>query len=159
MARLPTDITNDLVTAAGSIFLQAAILRVKLPHLAVWNEKRRGNASMYNSLLADLAARPELGLALPGYERGNYHVYHQYTIRHPRRSQMQEFLKANGVDTKIFYPQPAHLQKAYEYLGYRSTDLPRAEQAAREVLSLPIHPELEDEQIEFVSDLIRQFVG
>ena len=139
--------------------LQAAILRVKLPHLAQWNEQRRRNAETYNALLADMASVESKGLALPGFERGNYHVYHQYTIRHGRRNELQAYLKDNGVDTKIFYPHPAHLQNAYEYLGYSTGDLPNAERVAREVLSLPIHPELNNAQIEYVSDLIRRFLN
>lgn len=137
--------------------LQAAILRVKLPHLAQWNEQRRRNAEMYHALLADVASVESARLVLPGFERGNYHVYHQYTIRHVRRNELQAYLKQNGVDTKIFYPHPAHLQNAYRYLGYGPGDLPCAEQVALEVLSLPIHPELNEAQIEFVCELIRQF--
>lgn len=137
--------------------LQAAILRVKLPHLSAWNEQRRRNAALYDGFLADLALDKHADVVLPGFERGNYHVYHQYTIRHPRRAELQAYLKENGVDTKVFYPLPAHLQQAYAYLGYHSGDLPHAEQVAQEVLSLPIHPELNVEQIEYVSHLIRQF--
>jgi dTDP-4-amino-4,6-dideoxygalactose transaminase len=137
--------------------IQAAILRVKLPHLALWNEQRRRNAEIYNEHLADVASADNAVLVLPGFERGNYHVYHQYTIRHTNRNQLQAYLKENGVDTKVFYPHPAHLQNAYSYLRYGPNDFPWAEQAAREVLSLPIQPELTEQQIVFVCDLIRQF--
>jgi dTDP-4-amino-4,6-dideoxygalactose transaminase len=135
--------------------LQAAILKVKLPHLSAWNEKRRRNADVYNALLADTAANTEL--LLPKAEPGNYHVYHQYTIRHPRRNQLQAFLKNSGIDTKIFYPLPMHLQNAYKYLGYAAGDFPAAEQVASEVLSLPIHPELTDDQIQYVAARVQEF--
>ncbi len=136
--------------------LQAAILKVKLNHLADWNEKRRKNADAYNALLAE-TARNKTELQLPRQEPGNYHVYHQYTIRHPRRSEMQAFLKHNGIDTKIFYPLPMHLQNAYAYLNYHAGDFPIAEQVANEVLSLPIHPELTESQIEYVAEKVREF--
>ena len=139
--------------------LQAAVLRVKLPHLAAWNGDRRRNAELYNTHLSSVAAVDSAGIMLPRFERENYHIYHQYTIRHHRRNELQTYLKENGVDTKIFYPHPSHLQRAYAYLGYSVGDLPAAEIVAQEVLSLPIHPELSGEQIEYVSDLIKQFVN
>ena len=134
--------------------LQAAILSVKLPHLPSWNEARRRNAARYNELLGDLSGTE---LMLPNCEKGNYHIYHQYTIRHTRRDALQAYLKAQGVDSKVFYPLATHLQPAYAYLGYAQGDFPIAEQATREVLSIPIVPELSDEQIVYVADLIRRF--
>ncbi len=138
--------------------LQAAILRVKLPHLKTWNEQRRRNADLYNSLLQPVSSATSAGIVLPRFEPGNYHIYHQYTVRHNRRDALQAFLKANDIDTKIFYPRPMHLQKAYEGLGYSEGDFPIAETVANEVLSLPIHPELAVEQIEYVSARIREFI-
>ena len=134
--------------------IQAAILSVKLPYLNEWNEARRRNAMRYNELLGDLSGAE---LMLPDSEKGNYHIYHQYTIRHTRRDELQAYLKAHGVDSKVFYPPPMHLQPAYVYLGYNAGDFPIAEQATREVLSIPIVPELSDEQIVYVADLIRRF--
>ena len=134
--------------------LQAAILSVKLPYLNDWNEARRRNAMRYNELLGDLSGTE---LMLPNSEKGNYHIYHQYTLRHTRRDELQAYLKAHGVDSKVFYPHPMHLQPAYAYLGYHAGDFPIAEQATREVLSIPIVPELSDEQIVYVADLIRRF--
>ncbi len=131
--------------------LQAVILMAKLPHLNGWNEARRRNAALYTALLADA------DLMLPGCEPGNYHIYHQYTIRHPRRDELQVFLKERGVDSKVFYPLVMHLQPAYLYLGYQQGDFPAAERATREVLSIPIVPELCDEQIAYVADLITRF--
>ena len=139
--------------------IQAAILQVKLPALQDWNEGRRRNAALYHELLADIAEVNEEGIGLPGHERGNYHIYHQYTIRHPRRDALQQFLKAHDVDSEIYYPVPMHMHPAYAYLGYKEGDFPKAEKAAREVLSLPIHPELTEEQIRYVASLIREFAG
>lgn len=131
--------------------IQAAVLRAKLPKLCEWNEKRRAHAQRYQELLACCE------VTLPGFEAGNYHVFHQYTIRHPHRDALQAHLKEHGVDSKVFYPLPLHLQPAYAALGYRCGDFPFAERAAREVLSIPIFPELSEEQIEYVAKCIRRF--
>lgn len=93
---------------------------------------------------------------LPPYP-DNYHIYHQYTIRHARRDALQAYLKAHEVETDIYYPLPLHLQPAYDYLCYQEGDFPKAERVAKEVLSLPIHPELTEEQIEYVAGLICNF--
>ncbi len=135
--------------------MQAAVLLKKLPHLHRWNEGRRQNAARYNELLGDLTER---GLHLPRAEAGNYHIYHQYTLRHPRRDALQLHLSACGVDSKVFYHMPMHLQPAYAYLGFNKGEFPAAEQAANEVLSIPIHPELSDEQICHVAASIRSFI-
>lgn len=134
--------------------LQAVILSVKLPHLSAWNEARRRNAARYHELLADLDSAD---FTLPGCETGNHHIYHQYTIRHTRRDALQAYLKAQGVDSKVFYPLPMHRQPAYAYLGHTEGDFPIAERMAREVLSLPVVPELSDAQIVYVADCIRRF--
>ena len=136
--------------------IQAAILSVKLPHLNAWNEARRRNAARYNELLADLNSAD---FTLPGCEKGNLHIYHQYTVRHTRRDALQAYLKEQGVDSKAFYPLPMHMQPAYLYLGCREGDFPIAERMAREVLSLPIVPELSDAQIVYVADCIRRFAA
>lgn len=134
--------------------IQAATLLAKLPLLQGWNAARRRNAALYEELLAD---RADKRLILPRHDDGNYHVFHQFTIRHPRRDALLAYLKANEVVSDIYYPRPLHLQPAYAYLGYQEGDFPLAERAAREVLSLPIHPELSEEQIAYVADLIRCF--
>jgi dTDP-4-amino-4,6-dideoxygalactose transaminase len=131
--------------------LQAVVLMAKLPSLPAWNEARRRNATRYTELLADA------NLALPGCETGNYHIYHQYTVRHPRRDALQSYLKEHEVDSKVFYPLSMHLQPAYRYLGYREGDFPASERATHEVLSIPIMPELSAEQIEYVASLIVRF--
>jgi dTDP-4-amino-4,6-dideoxygalactose transaminase len=131
--------------------LQAAILRVKLRHLEAWTEGRRGVAARYDELLADLP------IITPYQAPGVRHVYHQYTIRAPRRDQLQSFLKEQGIGTMIYYPLPLHLQEMYADLGLVAGSFPEAERAAREVLALPIYPELTEDQIEQVTKAIRRF--
>lgn len=131
--------------------IQSVVLLAKLPFLREMNDIRRRNADHYNSLLAGCDAK------LPRCMSGNFHIYHQYTLLHPKRDALQVFLKEHGVDTKIFYPLPMHLQPAYAYLGYKKGDFPNAEQVSREALSIPIYPELTEVQIEYVADLILQF--
>ncbi len=113
--------------------LQAAILRVKLPRLPAWNEARRARARTYGELLAGVVETPEI---VPG------HVFHQYTVRVPNRERVARALEEAGVQTFVYYPVPLHLQPMYAHLGHRAGDLPEAERAAREVLSLPMFPEL-----------------
>jgi dTDP-4-amino-4,6-dideoxygalactose transaminase len=133
--------------------LQAAILRVKLPHLDRWNALRATKASRYDEALCDIE-----GVTRPTVTPGRTHVFHQYTIRIPARDAVQAELARAGVQTAVHYPIPLHLQPMYRSLGYRAGDLPVAEQAAQEVLSLPIYPELEDSQIERVAGVLRQAV-
>lgn len=136
--------------------IQAAILSVKLPHLPAWNEQRRANAAFYDRALADLR-----GLVLPRALPGNVHTYHQYTLRVTggRRDALKAHLASRGVASGIFYPGPLHLEEAYRNLGGRPGDFPHAEQACREVLSLPIMPELTDAQRAHVADSVRSFFG
>ncbi len=118
--------------------LQAALLSVKLPHAAAWNEARRAHAQAYNAALEGSI------YGLPVERAGAYHVYHQYTIRVPedQRDHVLQTLTEREVSAAIFYPVPLHLQAVYENLGYKEGDLPIAERAAREVISLPVFPEL-----------------
>ncbi len=133
--------------------LQAAILRVKLAHLADWTEGRRRAAACYDERLAGLP------VATPYVAPNASHVYHQYTIRAPRRDELQAFLKENGIGTMIYYPVPLHLQEIYASLCLGPGSFPEAERAAGEVLSLPIYPELTEAQIEQVAAAIGQFYG
>ncbi len=133
--------------------IQAAILLAKIRSLKAWNEKRRKIASLYNQMLEDLPVRP------PHESPYAYHIYHQYTIRTEKRDQLREFLKAKGIATAIHYPLPIHLQAAYRELGYTEGDLPRSERASREVLSLPIFPEMENGEVEYVGSAIKEFFG
>jgi len=128
--------------------LQSAMLRVKLPHLERWNELRRGVAAEYHRLLADLPfERPEL-------IGSGEHVYHQYVIRSLERDPVRAQLTEMGIGTGIHYPIPVHLQEAYRDLGYRAGEFPHSERAAREVLSLPLYPEMTNVQVETVAAAI-----
>jgi len=131
--------------------LQAAILRVKLRYLDLWNERRREAAARYTQLLEGTPVVP------PFEAQDGRHIFHQYTLRVPRRDLLSDFLKAEGVPHAIYYPVPLHLQKAYQRFGYATGDFPVAEQAAAEVISLPMHSELTSEQIEFIAARIHRF--
>lgn len=130
--------------------LQAAILAAKLPHLNDWTEARRSHARQYDELLADAdVIRP--------YEAPNVrHVYHLYVIRVPRRDEMLEHLKSQGVGAGIHYPVPVHRQPAYLKEGYGDISLPVTEQVASEIVSLPMYPELSSEQIEYVARAVKE---
>jgi dTDP-4-amino-4,6-dideoxygalactose transaminase len=131
--------------------IQAAILRAKLPHLDLWNERRRQIAEIYNREISnDLITRPEE----MNYGRSNYHLY---VIRCSRRDELQHHLSENGVHTLIHYPVPIHLQSAYSDLGKVAADYPVAELCAREVLSLPIFPELTDKEAFYVARCVNSF--
>ena len=129
--------------------MQGAILRVKLRHLEDWTQKRREKAAYYNRLLAGNGIRP------PEEMHYGRHVYHIYAIRTSEREAVQQALLAQGIQTGIHYPVPVHLRPAYADLGYRVGDFPHSEEAAREVLSLPIYAELSDEQVEQVAIALR----
>jgi len=128
--------------------LQGAILRVKLRHLEAWTEARRAIAAAYTGLLKDS------GLVIPVARPHVRHVYHAYTIRTPERDPLVERLTAAGIQTGVHYPLPVHLQPAYRDPRYPEGSLPAAESAAREVVSLPIYPELRPEQVEAVSGAV-----
>jgi dTDP-4-amino-4,6-dideoxygalactose transaminase len=132
--------------------IQAAILRVKLKHLPEWNAARIANATYYLEALKDLP------LQLPIVKPENYHTYHQFTVRYRKRDQLKAKLAEMGIGSAVFYPSPLHVQKAYAQLGYREGDFPEAEKAAREVLSLPVFPELTGSQREQVAEAVRKCV-
>jgi dTDP-4-amino-4,6-dideoxygalactose transaminase len=140
--------------------IQAAILRVKLPHVETWNRQRAEHAATYDRLLtqaglftptADSPARP---IALAPLA---HHVYHQYVIRARHRDELREFLAGKKIGTEIYYPIPLHLQPVFSYLGYAKGDLPEAERAAREVIALPMFPELRQEEQQWVVESIAEF--
>jgi dTDP-4-amino-4,6-dideoxygalactose transaminase len=131
--------------------LQAAILRIKLPYLAAWNQRRAAIAQRYTAGLADLPVE------LPVVAQGNTHVYHVYALLTDRRDALQQFLADRGVSTLIYYPLPLHRQRVYADLGYRAGDLPCAEAASRRILPLPMYPELTDDQVDNVIATIRAF--
>lgn len=129
--------------------LQAAILRVKLRHLDKWCAARRANAARYNVFLKKVP-----GVGLPRSAAWGEHVFHQYTIRLQRRDHVQKVLTAERIASTVYYPVPIHLQPIYKHLGYRRGDLPESEQATSEVLSLPMYPELTEDQIRRVAETI-----
>ena len=133
--------------------LQAAILRVKLRYLDQWNEARAINAAAYNRALASTP-----GVVVPKTADWGTHVFHQYTVRVKNRAQVAEKLKNAGVPTMVYYPHPIHLQPIYKSLGYGEGQLPQTEQACREALSLPIYPELTQEQIDYVARQLAEAV-
>jgi dTDP-4-amino-4,6-dideoxygalactose transaminase len=133
--------------------LQAAVLRVKLPHLACWNDRRGRIAERYSAGLADLP------LQLPSVAPGNTHVYHVYAVLADDRDSVQQFLQERGVPTLIYYPQPLHLQRVYEPLGFHKGDFPVAESVSARILPLPMYPELADEQVDHVIASMRAYFG
>jgi dTDP-4-amino-4,6-dideoxygalactose transaminase len=133
--------------------LQAAILRVKLRHLAGWQHARRSNAAEYTRLLQQIP-----GIMTPLEPQGFEHVYHQYTIRNEQRDALQQHLAARKIASAVYYPHPLHLQPLYAPLGHTLGDFPHAERAAQEVLSLPMYAELRKDQIARVVDAIAAFV-
>ena len=132
--------------------LQAAVLLAKLPHLASWSNARREHAAYYEAALAGIGA-----VRTPVVATGNEHIFHQYTLRVERRDALQAHLKSKGIGTAIYYPIPLHRQACFARLGYAAGSLPRSEQAAQEVLSLPIFPELTRVQLDYVVDAIAEF--
>jgi len=129
--------------------LQAAILRVKRPHLAAWNAKRRRHALRYHELLAGTP------VVLP--EDAPDHVWHQFVVRAPRRDELRAFLHEREIETAVYYPSPLHLQPCFP--GGAEGDLPESERAVREVLALPIHPDLDDAQLAWVAQAVHAFYG
>lgn len=132
--------------------IQAAILRAKLAYLDAWNERRQTLAARYDAGLDDAG-----DLALPIAPDDVEHVYHLYVVRTPLRGTLRDYLSGAGVNTGIHYPQAVHLQAAYAHLGYEKGSCPNAEQAAAEVLSLPIFPQLSGHEIAQVVRLVRFF--
>lgn len=136
--------------------IQAAALRVKLTWLEQWHEQRRDNALHYRHALADLEDKGVLRLPVELPDRR--HVFNQFVIRLNERDELREFLTSRGIGTAVYYPVPLHLQPCFGELGYKEGSLPRAEQASREVLALPIYPGLSDAQRGKVIRCIREFV-
>ena len=132
--------------------IQAAILRVKLRYLRKWEQARRDHAAIYSELLA-----PVSSVKIPKVPEGYQHVFHQYTIRVPRRNELQKFLSNRKIGNAVYYPIPLHLQPIYANLGHGPGSFPAAERAAEEVLSLPMFPELKAEQIQRVAESIIEF--
>jgi dTDP-4-amino-4,6-dideoxygalactose transaminase len=144
--------------------MQAAILRVKLKYLERWNEARRERAVQYDELFAaaglvSSGEQPENAgpIQLPQTLAPAFHIFHQYVVRAYRRDELREFLAARKIGTEVYYPIPLHLQPCFVYLGYREGDFPEAERAAKEVLALPMFPELTEEEQRWVVKSIADF--
>jgi len=153
--------------------LQSAVLRVKLPHLNKWSEKRRANAIYFNELFIKSGLAEDIGkinydeknqvlLPKPVYKNlpnvKNYHIYNQYIIRTRKRDELKKFLTENEIGNEIYYPVPFHQQECFANLNYKTGDFPEAEKASLTSLALPIYPELTKEQQEFVVQKIKEFI-
>jgi dTDP-4-amino-4,6-dideoxygalactose transaminase len=153
--------------------LQAAVLRVKLPHLDKWSEKRRENAEYHNKLFKEAGLAEEPGktkfdeknkVLLPGAVfkniagLKNYHIYNQYIIRVQNRDELKKFLTENEIGNEIYYPVPFHMQQCFANLNHKKGDFPEAEKASETSLAIPVYPELSKEQQEFVVQKIKEFV-
>ena len=136
--------------------LQAAVLNVKFPHLDNWSDERARKAETYTKLLNDADLR--FPLVTPPVRADGRHIFHQYVIRVPgNRDALMEHLKNHGVGCKVYYPIALHLQKCFEYLGYKKGDLPESEAAADETFALPCYPELTEQQQAYVVEMIKTF--
>jgi dTDP-4-amino-4,6-dideoxygalactose transaminase len=137
--------------------LQAAVLRVKLPHLDAWTVARQRNAQQYELMFGDAGLSEKFGLPL--VRTGARHIFHQFVIRvrDGRRDALREHLRARGIGTDVYYPVPLHLQECFAFLGYKEGDFPTAEAAAQETLALPVYPELTAEQQDYVVSAIKDF--
>jgi dTDP-4-amino-4,6-dideoxygalactose transaminase len=143
---------------------QGAILEIKLKYIAGWNDARRAGAERYHALfrkagVIDPGPYPAKGIVLPHEVPGAHHVWHQYVIRSARRDALREFLTTRNIGSEIYYPVPLHMQTALKDLGYVEGDFPEAERAAREVLALPIFPELREDEQQTVVDAIAKFLS
>jgi len=143
---------------------QGAILAVKLKYIDGWNQLRRTVAKRYHALfhaagLVEAGSYPAHGIVLPQEVRGTHHVWHQYVIRTTRRDELRAFLTERKIGSEIYYPVPLHLQTALKSLGYREGSFPEAERAAREVLALPIFPELREDEQQTVVTAIAEFLS
>jgi dTDP-4-amino-4,6-dideoxygalactose transaminase len=134
--------------------IQAAVLRAKLPYLREWERARRSLAAMYSKILA-----PVESVRTPQIPAGYEHVFHQYTIRVPRRDELQKFLSERNIGSAVYYPVPLHRQPIYAKLAQHKGTFPHAERAAEEAVSLPMFPELRPEQVQRVAETIAEFYG
>ena len=139
--------------------IQAAVLRVKLPHVQKWNEARRGHAGRYDRLLAEAGLTSGTAAPLRILERPPQatHIFHQYAVRVRDRDALRPHLTDRKIGSEVYYPVPLHLQACFRYLGHREGDFPESERAAKQVLALPMFPELRDEEIARVVAAIGDF--
>lgn len=132
--------------------MQAAILLVKLKHLNAWHERRQGHAEIYNKELSGIE-----GISTPYTEEYNYHIYHQYTLVVENREKLKQHLAEKEIGFDVYYPIPLHLQKCFSELNYKKGDLPKCEKLTEKVISLPIFPEMTEDQQAYVIDSIKEF--
>jgi dTDP-4-amino-4,6-dideoxygalactose transaminase len=145
---------HDLIGLNGRLDeIQALVLRTKLPHLEEWNTLRRQHAAQYNTLLNNTL------VSIPVEHPENRHIYHLYVVRTPNRDSLQAHLKEQGIFTGIHYPIPCHLQQALAYLGYKPGDFPVTEAAVQQIISLPMFPEITDEDIEAITREVNDYLG
>jgi dTDP-4-amino-4,6-dideoxygalactose transaminase len=151
----PTNVYDHKIV--GGMFrldaIQAGVLDVKLKYLDEWHEARRGHAAILDEMFAGTRVQA------PIIEPSNYSVYNQYVIRVPNRDDVKAKLAAAGVGSAVYYPIPLHQQECFKYLGYKAGDLPESERACREVLALPVYPELTADQIRHVGKAVLEAVG
>jgi dTDP-4-amino-4,6-dideoxygalactose transaminase len=133
--------------------VQAAVLDVKLKHLDTWHAGRRKNAALYDEMLKGSK------VVTPTIEEGNWSIYNQYVVRVPNRDAVKQNLADRGIGSAVYYPLPLHLQPCFKYLGVGEGSLPETERACREVLALPVYPELPEEQVRYVAQELRAAVG
>lgn len=159
--------------------LQAAVLRVKLPHLDAWSEKRRMNAALYTKYFIEANLAEEEGkltydqnnrvllpkaVYIPNEEQKshgilkNYHIYNQFVIRVEKRDELWEYLKKKDIGCEVYYPVPFHRQECFQYLNCKDSDYPVSNAAAVQSLALPVYPELSEEQIKFVVEMVAKFM-
>ena len=133
--------------------LQAVALLIKLKHLDSWSQGRRDNAAKYNAMFADCEQ-----VVTPTICQHNETIYNQYVIRTPNRDECRAFLNDSGIGCEVYYPLGLHEQECFASLGYKTGDFPVSEQAAKDVMALPIYAELTDEQLQYVGDKVKEFV-
>ncbi len=145
--------------------MQAAVLRVKLKHLETWNQQRRALACRYYGLFAASGlvqaeaqtVNQQAPIALLASLPDAHHIYHQFVVRALHRDELRNFLTERGIGSEVYYPVPLHLQECFAYLGYRAGDLPESERAAKEVLALPMFPELREDEQQRVVAAVAEF--
>jgi dTDP-4-amino-4,6-dideoxygalactose transaminase len=140
--------------------LQAAILKIKLPHLDGWSSARREAAKFYTREFEQAGLQEKVKVPVEPYAQSgliNHHIYHQYVIRSPQRDELRKHLAEREIETAIYYPLALHQQPCFEYLGYKAGDFPEAERAARETLALPIYPEIAREAQQYVVKCVAEF--
>jgi dTDP-4-amino-4,6-dideoxygalactose transaminase len=135
--------------------IQAAVLNIKFPHLDSWTKGRQENACFYFGAFEKAGLLPKV--TLPGSKTGARHIYNQFIIRVQDRDALRTYLQENGIGTEIYYPVPLHLQECFAYLGHKAGDFPESERAATHTLAIPIYPELQQDQLQYVVDTIAAF--